>query len=156
RCVAAKPMAGLLADQIELPLKRVAGRLLSSRDDELLHVRFTGLCRWTNIGLFCFCWHQSPADDLLPLAGNDFGDDILALLPLSRVARQEYNAGRELPWRWQRRVQFLLRDALQKLVRQRRENAGAVARVRFATASATMIHVAQHFFGIDENLMAAL
>jgi hypothetical protein len=49
----------------------------------------------------------------------------------------------------------LFDDALQKLVRQGGENAGAVACVRFAPASATVIHVAEHFFGIDQNLVAA-
>ncbi len=45
---------------------------------------------------------------------------------------------------------------LQKLVRQRGEDAGAVARVRLAAAGAAVVHVAEHFLGIDENLVAAL
>ena len=40
-------------------------------------------------------------------------------------------------------------------MRQRGQNARTVARVRFAAASAAVVHVAQNFLGIDENLMAA-
>ena len=44
----------------------------------------------------------------------------------------------------------------EKLVRQRGEDAGAVARVRLAAAGAAVVHVAQHFLGVDQNLVAAL
>ncbi len=49
-----------------------------------------------------------------------------------------------------------LHDALQKLVRQGGEDAGAVARVRLAAAGAAVVHVAEHFLGVDQNLMAPL
>jgi hypothetical protein len=39
---------------------------------------------------------------------------------------------------------------------QGRENPRAVARIRFATTCATVIHVPQHFLGIEHNLMAPL
>ena len=53
-------------------------------------------------------------------------------------------------------LELLSHDALQELMRQGGEDAGAVARVRLAAAGAAVVHVAEHFLGIDQNLVAAL
>ena len=50
----------------------------------------------------------------------------------------------------------MLDDAGEEFVRQRGEDARAVACVRFATAGAAVIHVAEHFLGVDQNLVAPL
>ena len=57
--------------------------------------------------------------------------------------RQKHDAGRELARRRQLGLQLLPHDALQKLVRQRGEDAGAVARVRLAAARAAVVHVVE-------------
>jgi hypothetical protein len=41
-------------------------------------------------------------------------------------------------------------------VGQGSENARSIARVRFATARAAVVHIAQHFPGVEHNLMASL
>ena len=55
-----------------------------------------------------------------------------------------------------RGVQLLARDALEEAVRQRGEDAGAVAGVHFRAARAAMIDVAEHGRGVDQDLVAAL
>src|SRR3954470_2016632 len=149
-------MARLLANQIELPLKRIARQSFRGGDHELLNVRFARFGARPNVGLVALRGHLSPANQLLPLGCNELFDDLFTLRSLSLDAREKYNSRGELARFRQLGPKFVLDDPAKKLVRQRGENPGAVARVRLATAGPAMIHVAKYFFRIDQNLMAAL
>jgi hypothetical protein len=52
-------------------------------------------------------------------------------------------------------AQVFVSDSSKELVRQRREHTGTVARIGFAATSATVIHFAQHFIRIMNDLMTA-
>ena len=91
-----------------------------------------------------------------PCAAMNSSTTCLAACSLGRIRRQKHDAGGELARLRQLGAELLLHHAAQELVRQGREDAGAVARVRLAAAGAAVVHVAQHFLGIDQNLVAAL
>ena len=80
----------------------------------------------------------------------------LAVGPLGFELGQKDDAGGKLARRRKFSVKLLASNAREEFVRQRRENAGPVAGVRLAAAGAAMIHVAEHFLGVDQNLVAAL
>ena len=67
RRVAAEPVAGLLADQIELPLEGVAREALAGGDHQLLDVRLAGFGGRADVGLVGFGRHLAPADQPLAL-----------------------------------------------------------------------------------------
>jgi hypothetical protein len=75
---------------------------------------------------------------------------------LGRILGQKHDAGGELTRLRQLRAEFFLHYAAEKLVRQGRQNTSPIAGVWFATASTAVVHIAQDFFGINENLVAAL
>jgi len=91
----------------------------------------------------------------LALLGNDLVDRRFALLALVFLLRQEYNSRAEFPGRWQVGTKFFLGNFRQELVRQCSEHTGSVARIRLATARAAMIHRAQDFIRVQNDLVAA-
>lgn len=98
----------------------------------------------------------APADQCLTLLGDDLVDRLLAGLPLLRIRRQKDDARPISPTRRQRRLEFRLRDLLQKLERQGRENARSVTRVLFATTSPTVSHPLEHLIRIIDDLPRSL
>ena len=92
----------------------------------------------------------------LLLVCDEFFDDGLALGPFGGIGRQKDDAGSKFARRGQVGVQLLLDHAGEEFVRQRGEDARAVAGVRFAAAGAAVVHVAEHFLGVDQDLMAPL
>jgi hypothetical protein len=149
-------VARALAQQIELALERVAVVARGRGDEQLLDLR-SGVARAvTQVGGVGVRRNDAPPDQRLAFLGADRGDDGLAALALACIGRQEHDAGRKLAGRRQRSAERLLRDLSEKLVRQRREHAGAVARVGLGTARAAMIHAAQEVIGVLDDLVAAL
>mmetsp|Transcript_102011 Transcript_102011/g.327302 ORF Transcript_102011/g.327302 Transcript_102011/m.327302 type:complete len:594 (-) Transcript_102011:7-1788(-) len=87
--------------------------------------------------------HLAPLHELEPGHGGTGGlEELLALVPAGRVARQEDVAGGVLQRRRELHAQEL-KLAAQEGVRDGAEHAGAIASVHLATAGATMVEVLQ-------------
>ena len=80
----------------------------------------------------------------------------LAALPFALDARQEDDPRANTPRFRKRFAQVRLGNLGEEFVRQRRQDAGAIPRVRLATTGATVIHVPQEHVGIKEGLMGSL
>ncbi len=149
-------MTRALANQVQLALERVPLEPVAGGDYELLDLRLRRASGLTEIGLLGVGRHDAPADEGLPFLGADLVHDRLATLALGGVCRQENVARRKLARGRQVEAESLLCDLGQKLVRQCRQDAGAVAGVRLRAARAAMVHAAQQVIRIAHDLMAAL
>ncbi len=70
------------------------------------------------------------------------------------VRRQEHIARRVAPGRWERGAELFLGDARHELVRQRREDPGAIPRVRLCARRPAVRHAAAHPVRVAQNLVA--
>jgi hypothetical protein len=154
--IAAEATAGLLTNQKELTLKSVAAQSFASCNDQHFDVWLTRLGRWTDVCPGRLGGNDAPADKPLALRLDDFLHSRFAFRALGFELRQKDNSGSNLPWRRQFCAELFAGDPTKEFVRQCREDASAVARVRFAATRAAVVHVAKHFLGINENLMTPL
>ncbi len=156
RMVAAQLVARALADQVELALERIALEAVAGCDEHVLDLRHRRASRLADVGFVRQRRHASPADQPLAFLGAQVRHTCLAALALCCVRGEEHHAGRVLARRRQVDAELLLRDLREKLVRQARDDAGTVARVRLRAARAAMIHAAQQMVRIGHDLVAAL
>ncbi len=149
-------MARTLAYQIELALEGVALEAVSRGDENLLDLRGCRQGARPQIGLVRPSGNHPPADQSLALFLADLLDNALAFLPL-RVDRGEKDDPRgESAGLGKLDSQIILCDPGQKAVRQRREDAGAIAGIRFGSTGASVVHAAQEMFGVTDDLVAGL
>ena len=153
--VAAQRVTGAFPDHVQLPLKgldRQAGR---RGNEELLDVRLGRPRRRANVRNLALRGHLVPAQTTLPLLGNDRRHHVLAVVALPLVLRQKHQSGRELARLGQPDVQVRSGDLDQEIVRQRRQNARPVPRIRFAATRPPVIHVDQGLARIAHDLVTA-
>ena len=110
----------------------------------------------TDIRLLRADRHVTPAQALLALLGDDHLHGLHALFALGLDRWQEHQAGTEPAFRRQLHAQIFLSHLTQKALRQTDQNTGAVPGVRFAPATAAVLHVHQHLQCIEHILMARL
>ena len=89
-------MAGLLADQIQLPLERVSPQARPGRHEQLLNHRHALPSGRPDIRLVRAYGDFPPADQSLALTRDELLDHSLALGPLGGEGRQEHKSGRVL------------------------------------------------------------
>ena len=94
----------------------------------------------------------SPADQCLPLFGDQLVDCLFRDLTLVRIGRQKDHANTIGSRLRERDVQVCFCDLGEEVVRNPGDNPGAIARIDFATARATMSHVLQHPQGVIHDL----
>src|SRR5690606_28740292 len=99
--------------------------------------------------------HDAPADEALALFLADPRDRVLAERALALVGRQEDDAGAEAPGLGQLGAERVARGLREELVRQRRQDAGAVAGVRLGASRAAVIHSAKEMIRVADDLMTA-
>src|SRR6185503_15475273 len=145
----------LLPYDVELPLERFLVPDFSSvgADEDLpdrrhdrarLRAAFLGLDR-----------HHAPAEELQALLADRALEDLLALVQLVPLGRQEHHAGAVLAGLGQldaERLTFLL----QELVRDLQRDAGAVAGQRVAAASASVLEVLEDLETLLDDVARAL
>ena len=155
RRVASEPVACALADQVELALESVALEPVAGRDHELLDVRCGRHCRSAEIGPLRVDRDLPPAYELLTFGGADPCDFGLAVRAFGRVGRQKDDPGGKPARSRQLGAEILADHLAQELVRQRREDACAVAGVGLGAAGAAVIHPAQQMIGIADDPVTA-
>src|SRR5690606_36842669 len=97
----------------------------------------------------------APAEEALPLFGDDALDEALARLTLGLVDREEDVARAVAAGRGELDAEALLHHPGEELVRKRSEHACAVAGVRLAAAGSAVIHRTKHPVGVEDGLMRA-
>ena len=145
--VAAQGPARMLADDVELPLEGLALEGLAiairaRRDEELLHVRHGGDGGAAEIGAPGVDRQRAPAEAHLALRRDDGLDALLARAPLGRVMREEHVAGTVEARLGEGAAERLAGDAGEQPVRQRGEDAGAIAGIGLVADAAAMVHAA--------------
>ena len=147
-------MAGAFADHVELALEGVGVEMVGGSDEELFDRRLAGQGRRADVGLFRPRGHDSPSEHSLSLLGDDSFDGLLRVFALRGNRRQKDHAGAILTAGRQPDAEIFLGDLCQEVVRERCQHPGPVPGVGFATACSAMSHVAQHFIGVDDDLVA--
>src|SRR5690606_6697984 len=153
--VLAQTMARALADQVELALERIALEPVARGDEELLDVRLRGARRVAEVRAVRIDRHRTPADQPLAFLRADPRDRLLADRALVLVGRQEHDAGAVAAGLGQLGAERRASNLCEELVRQRGEDAGAVAGVRLGAARTAMIHSAQQVIRVANDLMTA-
>ena len=126
------------------------GLLIEERrpgDEELFHGRLGGPSRGTDVRRRRHCGDRAPAEKPLPLIADDLVDHFLAGPALLGISRQE-DVSHTIE---ARRREFRRRDRREELVRERRQDPRAVARVLLTPASAPMDQVAQDLDSIVDD-----
>ena len=152
--VAAQGPARVLADDVEPALEAVTRVALARCDEDLLHVRHAGDGGGAEIGAPGVMRQLPPAEALLSLFRDDCLDAFLAHAPLGRVARQEHVAGAVPAGLGQRSAERGQRDAREQLVRQGRQDAGAVTGVGLVADPTTVVHAAVDVPGVVDDSAA--
>ena len=157
--VAAQGPARMLADDVELPLEAFAIEALAievraRRDEELLHVRHGGDGGAAEIGALGVYGQRAPAEAHLALRRDDGLDALLARAPLGRVVREEHVADAVAPRLGEGTAERLAGDAGEQPVRQRGEDAGAVAGIGLVADAAAMVHAAVDVLRVVDDAAA--
>ena len=144
----------ILADEVQAALQRVALDARRGGDEELLHDRHRRARGIADVSPVRIDRQRSPAQEPLARAGHGLGHDALAMGAFRRVPRQEHVADAVTPRRRQYGVHRSFRHPAQKLVRQARQDARAVAGVLFVSEPPAMDHAAVHVPRVADNLAA--
>ena len=90
------------------------------------------------------------------MLGDQFIDGLFAMFTFRRILRKEDQPGRELAGFRKIDSQVYFGNLAKKLMRQSCQDTGAVAGVGFTSTRSAMIHVAQDFIGIQDDLVTGL
>lgn len=97
----------------------------------------------------------SPTDAMEVEGGDSLFDILAAGLAFGRILGKEADTASVLVGD-QFAMKVALREFIEEAVRQPGENAGPVARLRFAPAGSTMMEIAENLQGIKDGLVASL
>ena len=140
-----------LAQDVEPALELVLRQFLFALADEHLHVHRLGrLDRFTECRIVGR--HGAPAEQRQPLARDHLGVDVTDDLPPVLLARHEQLADRVLP-RLRQCESELGRLLGEELVRDLRQDAGAIAHARVGADRAAMLQIAENLQAVFDDLV---
>ena len=141
RLVIAQQVTGSLADEVKLPLELVAVEVFAGGNEQLFDLRLRRAGRGSDVGAVGIGRHEAPADERLALFLDEPRDGFFTLITFALDGRQKHQPGGETSRLRKRHAEFIGGHAGEKLVRQRGQKAGPVARIGFAAAGSAMGHV---------------
>ena len=149
-------MARPLANDKQLPLKRLLIEAISCCDDRLIEVGHRAAGSRTDVGTIRVDGQFPPADKLLPLLIDHPIHDRAAFCPFGRLRRHKENTAAVEAPSWELRPKFLPGNPLEQFVWESCQHAGTVAGVVLAATAATVLHVLKHAVGIVDDLTGTL
>ncbi len=151
-----QPMAGPLANDVQLTFKSVRVQAVGGGHEQLFNCRLGLQSRGADVGRPGIGGHLPPTDQPLTLLGNHLLDHLLAPQPLLFDRGQEDEPRGKLAGSGQVGGQVLPSHFSQELVRQGGQYPRPVARVGLATTRPPVVHVPQDLVRIQNDLMAPL
>src|SRR5215467_2667290 len=138
-------------DHVKLPLKRLlVGYPFAATNKNLAHKWLAQFRRVAEVKIVS--GHLAPAQQFLPLAGDNFRQDLFELPALFSLIRQEDQSHAVLAWVWQMKPEPFT-GVLKKGMRNLHQNTRTVAGILFATAGPPMIEVLQNGQRLIDDLV---
>ncbi len=143
----------VLADDVEGALEGILVDVLPSGHEELLDLGHVVTRRRAEIGAIGVDGHAAPTEHLLPLLAHHALEGPLHVTPLVGVAGKKDVAGREAPHLGELYVEVADGRLPEEGVGKRRQDPGAIAGVVLGAGRPAVVHVLQHLFSVEDDLM---
>ena len=146
-------MRETFTDDVQFALELIPGKIFCSTYKQLLDHRLGCSGGWADVGAHRINRHQSPSDQGLTFFSNNSVNRVTAELTFFADLRQEDVAHRIFARAGQSCLEVIQSNVRKKRMRQRHQNAGTVAGIRFKAATSAVIHPRIQVICIKHNLV---